>query len=251
MIKGLFPVNSNCSLCHNRGIIIDDTDGKTAVPCKCIKQKAVWNRFKQSKLTSRMLNQTFENFNFSYYAQDCFDPVKSISYYESAHITFQAAKSFTKEFLKNKQTDGLLFSGQVGSGKTFLACCIANALIKENQAVLFSVVPDLLDQIRFTYDTSRQAEYSEKDLVDTAREVPLLILDDLGAHNYTEWAQNKLYSILNYRLNNYLPTVITTNISLEELEKYLGERSTSRIIQMCSPHRLLVDLDIRIVLRKK
>ena len=243
-------MNSNCSLCHNRGIIID-IDSKTAVPCTCIRQKAVWNRFKQSKLTTRMLNQTFDNFNINYYAQDCFDPVKNISYYEAADIAFRAAKKFTKDFLKDKQTDGLLLTGQVGSGKTFLACCIANDLLKENQPVLFSVVPDLLDQIRFTYDSSRQAEHSEKDLVDTAREVPLLILDDLGAHNYTEWAQNKLYSILNYRLNNYLPTVITTNISLQELGTYLGERSTSRIVQMCIPYRLLVDVDIRIVLRNK
>jgi DNA replication protein DnaC len=237
-------------LCQNRGIIID-ADSQLAVPCQCIKQKAVWNRFKQAKLTLRMLNQTFENFNFGYYAKDCFDPVKNISYYESAQIAFQAAKNFTRDFMKNNKIDGLLFSGQVGSGKTFLACCIANALIKENQAVLFSVVPDLLDQIRFTYDSSRQVEYSEQDLVETARQVPLLVLDDLGAHNYTEWAQNKLYSILNYRLNNYLPTVITTNISLAELEQYLGARSTSRIIQMCNPYRLLVDMDIRIVIRKK
>ncbi|WP_066635864.1 ATP-binding protein [Desulfolucanica intricata] len=241
-------MNSNCNFCHGRGIIFESN---LAVPCSCMQQKAILNRFKQSRLPKRMQNHTFENFNLSFYSRNCLDPVKKISYYESAQIALQAAKDFSASFKKNKNSDGLLFTGQVGSGKTFLACCIANYLLKENETVLFAVVPDLLDQIRSTYDSSRHIEYTEKDLVDTAREVPLLILDDLGAHNYTDWTKNKLYSILNYRLNYCLPTIITTNISLEELEEYLGERSTSRIFQMCRPYRLLVDMDIRIVLRQK
>jgi len=78
--------------------------------------------------------------------------------------------------------------------------------------------------------------------------VPLLILDDLGAHNYTDWTRNKLFSIINYRLNYMLPTIITTNINLEDLEHFLGERTTSRIIHMCHPYRLLVEVDIRVQL---
>jgi len=87
--------------------------------------------------------------------------------------------------------------------------------------------------------------------MDSARRVHVLILDDLGAHNYTEWTRNKLYSIINYRLNNNLPTVITTNLDLAELEEYLGERTTSRIIQMCRIFRLMVETDIRIVKRRE
>jgi DNA replication protein DnaC len=139
----------------------------------------------------------------------------------------------------------------VGSGKTFLACCIANALLEKGCSVLFLVVPDLLDYLRSTYDSNRgPGEVTEQEILDTACKVPLLILDDLGAHNYTEWVRNKLYSILNFRLNHFLPVVITTNINLEDLEEYLGERTTSRIYQMCRPYRLLVDIDIRVLQRQ-
>ena len=146
----------------------------------------------------------------------------------------------------------MLFTGQVGSGKTYLACCIANALLKKGKGVLFAVVPDLLDEIRSTYDPGRSSgELTEFDHVERARQAPLLVLDDLGAHNYTDWTRNKIYSIINYRLNHRLPVVATTNISPENLEGYLGERTTSRLLEMCRPYRLLVDLDIRAVQRKE
>ncbi|MDD2443679.1 MAG: hypothetical protein PHS52_04170, partial [Desulfotomaculaceae bacterium] len=74
---------------------------------------------------------------------------------------------------------------------------------------------------------------------------------DLGAHNYTEWTRNRIYSIINYRLNHRLPVIVTTNIVLEDLEEYLGERTTSRLLEMCRPYRLLVDLDIRVIRRKE
>jgi len=76
-------------------------------------------------------------------------------------------------------------------------------------------------------------------------------VDDLGAHNYTDWAKNKLYTIINYRLNNRLPTLITSNLDLNDLEQYLGQRTTSRIIQMCKFYRLLVETDIRMLMRRE
>jgi len=180
-----------------------------------------------------------------FYSRTKVDSVKNTSYYDSATVTLKAAKDFTRRYLENRHTDGLLLTGQVGSGKTFLACCIANALLVRGKTVLFIVVPDLLDQIKATYDAKNENSVTESELLDTAREVPLLILDDLGAHNYTEWTRNKIFNIINHRLNYLLPTIITTNINLEDLEQYLGDRTTSRIFQMCRPYRLLVDVDIR------
>lgn len=237
-----------CSLCQDRGVIVN---GDVAVPCNCSRQRALANRFRESRLPPRMRSYTFDSFNLKYYSRQLMDPVKKISLYESANLALKAAREFVRDFSQRPNTDGLLFTGPVGSGKTYLACCIANALLQQGQVVLFVVVPDLLDRIRSTYDASRQGNITEQELLDTAREVPLLILDDLGAHNYTDWTRNKLYSILNYRLNHELPVIITTNISLEDLEEYLGERTTSRILQMCRPYRLMVDMDIRVVQRRE
>lgn len=236
-----------CELCGDRGIILKN---EVAMPCGCIKKKAIEKLYKDSCLPEKLLNQTLDRFSFKYYAKDCFDNEKGISYYELSRLALNATKNFIVNFLKDSNTDGLLFTGQVGSGKTFLACCIANALLNNGRVVFFAVVPDLLDHIRSTYDTGRASDdITEFDLVDTARQVPLLILDDLGAHNYTDWTRNKIYSIINYRLNHRLPVIVTTNISPVDLENYLGERTTSRLLEMCKPYRLLVDADIRALQR--
>jgi len=114
-------------------------------------------------------------------------------------------------------------------------------LLERGHQALFLVVPDFLDEIRYSFD----GKNSESELIDTARSARVLILDDLGAHNYTAWTQNKLYTLLNYRLYNQLPTVINTNLELEELETFLGERTLSRIYQLCRIYRLVVAKDIR------
>ena len=74
----------------------------------------------------------------------------------------------------------------------------------------------------------------------------MLILDDLGAHQYTEWARGKLFTILNYRINHNLPTVITTNLSVEDVGEAIGDRAASRIIELCQPYMLEADVDIRL-----
>jgi DNA replication protein DnaC len=198
-----------------------------------------------------MREQTFDIFDFRYYSRTRKDGEKGITYHESAKRAYNAAREFTSCFLKGEANEGLIFIGQVGAGKSFLACCIANALLEEGREVLFIAVPDFLDEIRATYDEEAHVEHSERELLGLAKSIPLLILDDLGAFIYTEWARQKIYSILSHRLNHRMPVVITTNVALEELEEYLGRRTTSRIIEMCRPYRLLVENDIRFVRRRE
>jgi DNA replication protein DnaC len=100
----------------------------------------------------------------------------------------------------------------------------------------------MLDELRASYSKNTT---SEIDLLDIARTVPVLILDDLGAHNYTEWTKNRIYSILNFRMNEQLPTVITSNLDFADMEAYLGDRTCSRLLQMCRAFRLTVEQDIR------
>ena len=238
-----------CGLCGGRGIILQ---GDVAIPCSCMRKNAISRVYNSSGLPQKLRECSLEKFSFKYYARDCLDMSRGVTYFELAKLAQQAARNFVTDFLQDPHAGGLMFTGQVGSGKTYLASSIANALLSKNQQVLFIVVPDLLDLIRATYDPDRNAwEYSEFELMESARQVPLLILDDLGANNYTEWSRNKIYSIINYRLNHRLPVIITTNITPENMEEYLGERTTSRLLEMCKLYRLQVDIDIRAVRRRE
>lgn len=233
----------SCNICGDRGIYMV---GDQAVSCRCMRQKALANRLKLAHLTPAMRQYTFDQFDFSYYSRHRVENGRS--YYETARLTLAAAREFVDRVAAGQDTDGLYITGAVGTGKTYLACCIANALLEKGIEVLFLVVPDFLDRIRATYDLQRP-EYTEVDLTDAAKSAPVLILDDLGAHPYTEWARQKIYSLVNHRLNHRLPVVVTTNVSLEDLGEYLGERTTSRLFQMCRPCRLLAEVDIRIARR--
>jgi DNA replication protein DnaC len=116
----------------------------------------------------------------------------------------------------------LILKGGYGCGKTHLAAAISNYHIANSQPVLFVVVPDLLDHLRATFAPTSEVAFDER--FEQVRDAPLLILDDLGTQNTTPWAQEKLYQILNYRYNARLPTVITTNRELEEIDLRLRSR---------------------------
>jgi DNA replication protein DnaC len=115
----------------------------------------------------------------------------------------------------------LLLEGGYGCGKTHLAAAIANSAVNRGVPTLFITVPDLLDSLRFAYadpETTFEQRFEE------IRNASLLILDDFGTHNATSWAQEKLFQIINYRYINKLPTVVTTNLMLDEIEGRIRSR---------------------------
>jgi len=115
----------------------------------------------------------------------------------------------------------LLLQGPYGCGKTHLAAAIANFAVGLGVPTLFLTVPDLLDTLRFTYDNPETTFESRFEQI---RGSVLLVLDDFGTQNATAWAQEKLFQILNYRYINRLPTVITTNQNLKEIEGRIRSR---------------------------
>ncbi len=115
----------------------------------------------------------------------------------------------------------LLLQGGYGCGKTHLAAAIANYAVGMGVPTLFLTVPDLLDTLRFAYD-SDDTTFEER--FDEIRNAHLLVLDDFGTQNATSWAQEKLFQIVNYRYINKLPTVITTNLALDEIEARIRSR---------------------------
>jgi len=142
---------------------------------------------------------------------------------QGAADAYKAAVAFAKE-----PQGWLVLMGGYGSGKTHLAAAVNNYLEARLKPVLFTVVPDLLDHLRATFVPGSPVEYDE--LFEAVRTVPVLILDDLAAENATPWAMEKLYQILDYRTRQNMPTLITTNLPLNQFEGRLQTRLTNRFI---------------------
>jgi DNA replication protein DnaC len=115
----------------------------------------------------------------------------------------------------------LLLQGGFGCGKTHLAAAIANLVVGMGVPTLFLTVPDLLDMLRFSFD-SETVTFEQR--FDEIRNAPLLVLDDFGTQNATAWAQEKLFQIVNYRYINKLPLVVTTNLGLDEIDARIRSR---------------------------
>jgi len=130
---------------------------------------------------------------------------------ESLESALRASMAFAED-----PRGWLTLQGPNGCGKTHLACAIANRALANGMGVLFAVVPDLLDYLRASFAPGKEAPYDE--LFDRVRNADILILDDLGAQATTQWAQEKLYQVVNYRHVAGLPTVVTTDQPLEALQ---------------------------------
>lgn len=252
--------NVQCKQCLDRGIYMENG---FAVPCHCVKQRALQRKFASCQIPESMLNNTFEKFNFDYYPKDK-SPSEFADLNTSYHIialkSYDRAKRFAESYVKEKAKQGLYIYGPVGSGKTFLACCIANYILKKSdKELLFIIIPEFLQRLKSTYNKNN-AE-SEYGLIERASNVPLLFMDDLGAHNYTDWTINIIYNIINYRVNHSLPVVITSNLSIDinlddekdtsELGRLLNKRIASRIGELCMPLYLGSFGDIRYKLLQK
>jgi DNA replication protein DnaC len=147
---------------------------------------------------------------------------------------FQQAMAAAIEFAEDP-TGWLVFTGPSGSGKTHLAVAAANRCIERGETTFFITVADLLDHLRATYSPDNPVSYDE--LFDQVRDVPVLIIDDLGTQSATPWAQEKLFQIFNHRFNAQLPTVITVRGPLERLDEGLRTRMEasegfSRVLQL-------------------
>lgn len=206
-----------CPYCHGSGYVRLDVPvghpkfGK-AVPCVCrrkqIQQKRL-QRLREAGNLKHLKGMTFESFQTERHdAREVFLSLRD---------ALEMARSYARD-----PRGWLMFKGPYGCGKTHLAAAIANDRIERQHPALFVVVPDLLDFLRASYAPDSPVTYNSR--FEQIRSVELLILDDLGTQNATPWAAEKLYQIINYRYNAELPTVITTNQPLGDMDPRLASR---------------------------
>jgi DNA replication protein DnaC len=151
---------------------------------------------------------------------DSFDPKGGAGATRTQQAVLKDALGTAKAFAQHPDR-WLYLAGPTGAGKTHLAIAIAGLRISLRLPVTFAIVPDLLDDFRQAFNPASRVSYDK--LFEQIRNSELLILDDLGAHSSTAWAEEKLYQIIVHRYNSALPTVITSQVKLTDPDQDDGD----------------------------
>jgi DNA replication protein DnaC len=220
------PETVECEICRDAGWLRAAAEpghpnfGRL-FPCECLARKREQQTAEQLRQLSNLdslAELTFETFD------------KSAAGLRDAYET---ALNYARD-----PSGWLFFHGNCGVGKTHLAAAIAHYVMSRSQGgVYFRVVPDLLDQLRATFDPASGIAYDDR--FQQIRSAHLLVLDDLGTEHTTPWAREKLYQLINHRYNEQLPTVITSNQDFKVLEP----RVRSRLLDTRLTKYLYIDVE--------
>lgn len=230
-----------CGVCHALKQTSLDCGGETLhpfVPCDCKKRA---EKMVEDQNIANMAADDLQKRR-----EDCFPatakgcPMLSMTF-EKSNGTNEKPMSIAKRYcnafdLMLDKGEGLLLWGLRGTGKTYIAGCIANSLLDSGKKVKFVQMPTIIR-------AAQVGEFVPEDY----NKYHLIIIDDLGVERQTDFAQEVLWSMIEERVKNQLPMVITTNISLDEIKRRSGltesaekkcscfDRALSKILEACTP----------------
>ncbi len=185
--------------------------------CHCFRQAEISLLYEQSGIQDLLKQNNFSLLSYEYYRGE-------------ALALFQNAVKTCQSFIKNFNSDyhNLFFYGTVGTGKSFLSGCVAKELIERGHSVIYfgaTGLFDLLSKNSFDYKNREELRSTYADLY----QCDLLIIDDLGTELTNQFVTSQLFALLNERHMGKKATVISTNLSLEELRNRYSDRIFSRI----------------------
>lgn len=215
-------VKYTCPICH-------DTGSHDGYYCECYKKLIKETARNELMVSSKLKKSTFESFSLEYYP-DVIDTVIGISQKEHMKDIYEYCRDYARYF--SKKSKGIIMLGHTGLGKTHLSLAIAGEVIDKGYSVYYDSVQNIMDRLqkehfgKGTFDESINEKLFKSDL---------LILDDLGAEFSTQFTVAELYNIINTRINNDLPTIISTNLNMHEIEEKYTQRIASRIVGSSIP----------------
>jgi len=204
-----------CSTCKDTGYT-ETADGLKE-KCHCFQQQEIFFLYEQSNIQEIIAEENFSTLSYEYYQGDDL-------------VRFEKCVEICQNFVQNFKQDyhNLFFYGTVGTGKSFLSGCIANELLLNRHSVIYFSSSGLFDTLaRYSFDAkAKETLYNfYKDLYNC----DLVIIDDLGTEVTNTFVTSQLFACLNERHLRKKATIISTNLSLEELRDRYSDRIFSRI----------------------
>ena len=210
--------------------------GKMIEPrCMCACQTAAYEQQEQERKHREFMDRVEKNRSVG-----LTDPVLRKHTFENDLGYNPKQMGMAKQFVRHwdefkKDSMGLLLWGPVGTGKSFIAGCIANALLDQGVPVMMTNFARLLNKLTDMYAGDRNA------YIDSFNSFPLLIIDDLGVERNSEFAREQVFSVIDSRYRSQLPLIVTTNLTPEQMrnpEDLARARIYDRVLERCTPIRV-------------
>ena len=224
----------SCSRCRDTGYTEDGS------MCSCFKDKLIDRLYASSHIRDILDKENFNTFSYKYYSDDIQIEGQDKTPRDIAKEAVTKALAFIRNFASSDQN--LFICGGIGVGKTFLTNCIAREIIEAGFSViylssarLFEILADAAFDRQSDSDISRQLIY----------DCDLLIIDDLGTEMVNSFVQTRLFDVINERLLKRKHNIISSNLSVRQLQEIYSERVFSRVVSSYTVIKLFAD-DIRI-----
>ena len=221
-------------VCDGSGWIIGPDE--TARACECRQRRIIRARLRgmQGTLPQRYRGVSFDR-----------PPISTMASVVPAASVVAEIRAYCDAIGEElEEGNGIWLQGDVGTGKTSLAMLISKTALEAGRSVAIYSMPRLLARIRRTYD-AESGEEGYLSFFDRLTSVDLLHLDDLGAEKRTDWVLEQLYAIVDRRYEEQRAMVVTTNMETPELKEQIGERTVSRLLQICGHEKPLYGDDWR------
>ena len=207
-----------CKKCEDTGYL-KDAYGARSIRCSCYTKKLAERLSEESGLSELLETENFDHL--------------SLSYYEGEDLAnFQRALTACRDFLANKEGGykNFFFYGNIGTGKSFLSCCVAKALLDQGKEVVYFSSAKLFDKLAEEKNPARRDQEEDTEPVRSViYDCDLLILDDLGTEWFNNFVFSEIFALINERIRRKKATIISTNLTLQNLTQIYSERILSRI----------------------
>ena len=214
----------SCPLCQDEGYVGNRM-------CGCLQKILRDLAYQTVSDSSSMAGCTFSNFSLRYYSDQPLasgGPAPRRQMEEILAYCRSYADHFSLSSPSTPASRSLMLTGSTGLGKTHLSLAIATGVIDRGFGVVYGSCPNLLD--RLEKEKFARSGVEGEGALASLLECDLLIIDDLGTEFSTSFTQAALYNLVNSRINTNRPTIVSTNLDLEQIEKLYGERMVSRLI---------------------